>query len=395
MGGMYFSDKLLFSKGNALIPVEVAAQDRRRRQPVARKIRNTRSKKKKTNMSKNKRSVVIKASKSRGVINAININIGGKEKKSEDIAPPRNFSQSFAPTIYQAPQVRDGDGRGGFVLDETVGERNKRRENSKKRKDDFHDEIMARLNKLQQSDGAQFRDAASGSSPVVGEARDFIAKPKPVIPAIPGIAGGQPEATPVRRKAATPKWTTPARGARTERSMRDTFEQKERLTLQRQMTIQANQIEEEKRRKAQAERLKSTPRNSPNDGEMRRRREWFGTFEDRVRPDSPRRSPRIRETRVAEVAAEVDLNLQNPYGTAAAATVIQSNLRGRNTRREWLANNEAEERARALDRRQSFRRSSSGPGNQDGGGSRLAQVRRVYNPGEPITLEETQEGFNM
>ena len=49
MGGMYFSDKLLFSKGNALIPVEVAAQDRRRRQPVARKLRNTRSKKKNTN----------------------------------------------------------------------------------------------------------------------------------------------------------------------------------------------------------------------------------------------------------------------------------------------------------------------------------------------------------
>ena len=128
MGGMYFSDKLLFSKGNALIPVEVAARDRQRRQPVARKIRNTRSKKKKTNMSKNKRSVVIKASKSRGNINAININIGDKEKKSEDIAPPRNFSQSFAPTIYQAPQVRDGDGRGGFVLDETAGNRTRRRE---------------------------------------------------------------------------------------------------------------------------------------------------------------------------------------------------------------------------------------------------------------------------
>ena len=79
-------------------------------------------------MSKNKRSVVIKASKSRGVINAININIGGKEKKSEDIAPPRNFSQSFAPTIYQAPQVRDGDGRGGFVLDENMGDRTRRRE---------------------------------------------------------------------------------------------------------------------------------------------------------------------------------------------------------------------------------------------------------------------------
>ena len=128
MGGMYFSDKLLFSKGNALIPVEVAARDRQRRQPVARKIRNTRSKKKKTNMSKNKRSVVIKASKSRGNINAININIGDREKKIEDIAPPRNFSQSFAPTIYQAPQVRDGDGRGGFVLDETMGDRTRRRE---------------------------------------------------------------------------------------------------------------------------------------------------------------------------------------------------------------------------------------------------------------------------
>ena len=128
MGGMYFSDKLLFSKGNALIPVEVAARDRQRRQPVARKIRNTRSKKKKTNMSKNKRSVVIKASKSRGNINAININIGDREKKIEDIAPPRNFSQSFAPTIYQAPQVRDGDGRGGFVLDETAGNRTRRRE---------------------------------------------------------------------------------------------------------------------------------------------------------------------------------------------------------------------------------------------------------------------------
>ena len=150
---MYFSDKLLFSKGNALIPVEVAARDRQRRQPPPRKKRNTRSKKKKTNMSKNKRSVVIKASKSRGNINAININIGDREKKIEDIAP-RNFSQSFAPTIYQAPQVRDGDGRGGFVLDETAGQRNKRRENSKKRKDDFHDEIMAGLNKLRQSNSA-------------------------------------------------------------------------------------------------------------------------------------------------------------------------------------------------------------------------------------------------
>jgi hypothetical protein len=33
MGGMYFSDKLLFSEGNALIPVEIAPRDRRRRQP--------------------------------------------------------------------------------------------------------------------------------------------------------------------------------------------------------------------------------------------------------------------------------------------------------------------------------------------------------------------------
>jgi len=79
-------------------------------------------------MNKNKRSVVVKATKSSGNINAININIGDKEKRSEAIAPPRNFSQSFAPTIYQAPQVRDGDGRGGFVLDETMGDRIKRRE---------------------------------------------------------------------------------------------------------------------------------------------------------------------------------------------------------------------------------------------------------------------------
>ena len=41
MGGMYFSDKLLFSKGNALIPVEVAARDRQRRQPPPRKKRNS------------------------------------------------------------------------------------------------------------------------------------------------------------------------------------------------------------------------------------------------------------------------------------------------------------------------------------------------------------------
>ena len=154
MGGMYFSDKLLFSKGNALIPVEVAARDRQRRQPPPRKKRNTRSKKKKTNMSKNKRSVVIKASKSRGVINAININIGDKEKKSEDIAPLRDFSQLFAPKIYQAPQVRGEDGRGGFVLDETAGERDKRRERREERRenDDFNDDLFARINKLRQSD---------------------------------------------------------------------------------------------------------------------------------------------------------------------------------------------------------------------------------------------------
>ena len=126
MGGMYFSDKLLFGKGNTLIPVEVAAQDRRRRQPLPRKTRKTRSRKGKSNVNKNKRSVVVKATKSSGNINAININIGDREKKSKE-PPPRNFSQSFAPTIYQAPQVRDGDGRGGFVLDETAGERNKRK----------------------------------------------------------------------------------------------------------------------------------------------------------------------------------------------------------------------------------------------------------------------------
>ena len=84
MGGMYFTDKLIFSKGNALIPVEMAAQDRRKRQPLPRK-KNT--KKKQSNMSKNKRSVVIKASKSRGVINAININIGDKDKTPQDITP--------------------------------------------------------------------------------------------------------------------------------------------------------------------------------------------------------------------------------------------------------------------------------------------------------------------
>ena len=143
------------------------------------------------------------------------------------------------------------------------------------------------------------------------------------------------------------------------------------------MAEQARQIEREKILKAKAERLKSTPRNSPNDGEMQRRREWLSTFEDRVRPDSPRRSGRLRETRVAKALGREQCD-------ETAATVIQSNLRGRNTRRETMRQleiNEAEERARALDRRQSFRRSSSGPGNQDGGGSRLAQVRRVYNPG--------------
>ena len=160
MGGMYFSDKLLFSKGNTLIPVEVAAQDRRRRQPLPRKTRKTRSRKRKSNMNKNKRSIVVKATKSSGNINAININIGDKEKRSEAIAPPRNFSQSFAPTIYQAPQVREGDGRGGFVLNETMGDRNKRRERERREpskeerreNDDFNDDLFARINKLRQSD---------------------------------------------------------------------------------------------------------------------------------------------------------------------------------------------------------------------------------------------------
>jgi hypothetical protein len=66
-------------------------------------------------MSKNERLVAIKASRSRGVIDAININISNRETKSKDTAPPRNLSQSFAPTIYRAPQVRDVDGRGGYI----------------------------------------------------------------------------------------------------------------------------------------------------------------------------------------------------------------------------------------------------------------------------------------
>jgi hypothetical protein len=83
MGGMNFSDKLLFSEGNTLIPVEVAAQDRRRRQPPPRKTRNTRSRKRKSNMNKNKRSVVVKTTKSSGNINAININTGDREKNQK------------------------------------------------------------------------------------------------------------------------------------------------------------------------------------------------------------------------------------------------------------------------------------------------------------------------
>jgi hypothetical protein len=44
-------------------------------------------------MSKNKCSVVIKASKSRGVIDAININIGDKDKTpQESDITPRKFS---------------------------------------------------------------------------------------------------------------------------------------------------------------------------------------------------------------------------------------------------------------------------------------------------------------
>ena len=188
MGGMYFSDKLLFSEGNALIPVEIAARDRQRRQPPRRKTRNTRSKKKKTNMSKNKRSVVIKASKSRGVINAININIGDKEKKSEDIAP-RNFSQSFAPTIYQAPQVRDGDGRGGFVLDENMGDRTRRRERERDneeyredKKDYFRRNRPDKEETPKRGGSKQTRTVVAGKIRKSGGLRFFGAKKGPPTP---------------------------------------------------------------------------------------------------------------------------------------------------------------------------------------------------------------------
>ena len=73
--------------------------------------------------------------------------------------------------------------------------------------------------------------------------------------------------------------------------MGDTREQKERLTLQREMAKRAQQINEETRRKDQAERLRVTPRNSPSDEEMERRRDWLGAFEDSVRQYSPRRDP--------------------------------------------------------------------------------------------------------
>ena len=214
-----------------------------------------------------------------------------------------------------------------FVLDETAGERNQRRERhiseeERIENNAFNDDIYARINKLRQSDDDDDADDSDESrdSPVEGEARDFIAKPKPVSP---GIAGGQPETTPVRRTAVKPLYTAPGS---TSRNRRETFEQKERVELQKQMAQQARELEEEERRNAQAERLKVTPRISPNDGEIQRRREWFGAFEDSVRQDSPRRSDRLREKRVAEIEAEVDSNLQNPYGTAAAANKLQISM---------------------------------------------------------------------
>jgi hypothetical protein len=126
---------------------------------------------------------------------------------------------------------------------------------------------------------------SASSSPVKPKPKDVIqdiagGQPEAACDS-PVIVGGQPKSVLVRRKAVTPMWTTPARGARTERSIRETFEQNERLELQREMAKQRKQVDEEKIRKAQAERLKVSPRISVV---------WIGCT-SRLREPHPRASP--------------------------------------------------------------------------------------------------------
>ena len=73
MGGYYFTEKRFFSKGEALLPTEIAARDRNRRrgpQPIV--VKKSKKKKKKIMTNSQK----IKAKNNRGNINSINLSFG-------------------------------------------------------------------------------------------------------------------------------------------------------------------------------------------------------------------------------------------------------------------------------------------------------------------------------
>eukprot|EP01050_Picozoa_sp_SAG11_P012849 SAG11_NODE_1458_length_4874_cov_218.142827_1_plen_144_part_10 len=128
MSGFYFSNKRYFSRGNTLLPTELASQDRVRRSKPRKSVKKSKRRKRKkirNSISNNKQSTIVRASKSKGNVNAITINIGNKEEKAPE-ANTRDFARDFAPTLYQRPKTRGVGEDGQFIMDETEGERRAR-----------------------------------------------------------------------------------------------------------------------------------------------------------------------------------------------------------------------------------------------------------------------------
>eukprot|EP01050_Picozoa_sp_SAG11_P024661 SAG11_NODE_5323_length_1595_cov_355.373663_1_plen_182_part_10 len=73
---MYFTNSRFFSQGNALLPTEMAARDRVRRQPTT-IVRKSKKKKKSKKVKVKDSGQLVQAKRNRGNINAINISTGG------------------------------------------------------------------------------------------------------------------------------------------------------------------------------------------------------------------------------------------------------------------------------------------------------------------------------
>ena len=112
MSGYYFTNKRYCNDGNALLPTELAARDKRSRQPAARTtIVNKKKKKKKTKLTNAQQ---IKAKNNKGNINSINLSLGGmgggssSSSSSGGASSSSGGASSFGGGYMNPPRNNDG-----------------------------------------------------------------------------------------------------------------------------------------------------------------------------------------------------------------------------------------------------------------------------------------------